>query len=95
MTNWVYEVHIDGQVSDAVLAQLQAELGQVVTTTEPATTVIRGQIPDQSALIGVLSLLHRLGLNVSEARRVVDLNEQSDADLRHGSSSPRSEARPK
>jgi hypothetical protein len=94
MTSWVYEVHVVGQLSDDVLAQIQADRGEVVATTLPASTLIRGQVPDQSALMGMLDQLHALGLNVSEVRRAVDLDEMSDVDHLPRPVSTRYENRP-
>jgi len=77
MTSWVYEVRVAGQLSDSALSGLDAEVGKVFTSTEPATTLIRATTPDQSALVGLLDLLHTLGLDVVELRQVMDVDEGS------------------
>ncbi|WP_406046991.1 hypothetical protein [Kribbella sp. NBC_00889] len=89
MTSWVYEVQVVGRLSPSVLAELDAEVGEVFTTTEPVTTLIRASTPDQSALVGLLDLLHALGLNVFALRRVMDIDERSDAEILPFSPGPR------
>lgn len=70
MTSWLYEVQVAGEVGETALARIYAEIGKVHTRTEPVTTVIRGSVPDQSGLVGLLELMHGLGLQVSGLRRV-------------------------
>ena len=70
MTSWVYEVQVTGHLSETSLARIRAEVGPVLATTLPITTAIRGSVPDQSALVGLLDLMHALGLQVCELRRV-------------------------
>ena len=81
MTTWVYEVHVTGQPSDRVLAQIHDQIGEVLTTQEPARTLITGRVPDQSALMGLLDQLHALGLEVLELRHVVEPDTESDAEI--------------
>ena len=81
MTSWVYEVQVVGRLSQSVLSELDAEVGEVFTTTEPVTTLIRANTPDQSALVGLLDLLHALGLKVFALRRVMDIDESGDAEI--------------
>jgi hypothetical protein len=78
MTTWVYEVQVVGDLSESALARIRAEVGSVYTTAEPATTVITGSVADQSALVGLMDLIHALGLEVCELRRVNDPNGQTD-----------------
>ncbi len=72
MGSWVYEVHVVGEVPDECLMRLSDERGSVVTTIEPAATVITGTVPDQAAIVGLLDQLHALGLEVRELRRIFE-----------------------
>ncbi len=90
MTNWVYEVQVLGTLSETALARIDAEVGNVLVTSEPISTVIRGIVADQSALVGMLDLMHALGLEVCGLRRVTDLD--SDANI-GGSAEPGSGVR--
>jgi len=81
MTTWVYEVHVVGRLSDGVLTQIHDQVGEVSTTTEPVCTLIRGSVPDQSALVGLLDQLHALGLKVLELRRLVDPETEPDGEI--------------
>ena len=38
-------------------------------TVEPVRTVLRGRLPDQAALFGVLSMIRLCGLELVEVRR--------------------------
>lgn len=81
MTSWVYEVQVVGQLSQSILSELDDEVGKVFTTTEPVTTLIRARTPDQSALVGLLDLLHALGLNVIALRQVADIDKGREPEI--------------
>lgn len=68
MTGVTYEVRVAGTLP----AQLLPELHGLTVTVEPAQTVLQGSLPDQSALFGVLSRMHGLGLHLIEVRRIAD-----------------------
>ncbi len=72
MTQWTYEVHVNGDVDDRILSEIRAEFGNVTATVEPASTVMSSDVPDQAALIGMLTRLQDLGLKVHEVRRLVE-----------------------
>ena len=72
MQRWTYDVRVVGTVSDEVLAAVQAEFGDVAAVLEPPSTLIRSTVPDQAALIGMLTQLQGLGLNIYEVRRDAD-----------------------
>ena len=61
-----YAVRVRGRPTDAVMAALPEELD---VTVEPVRTVLRGRLPDQAALIGVLTRAWLLGLELIEVRR--------------------------
>lgn len=61
-----YEIHIRGRIPPDQLEEFE---NLQCATVEPAQTVLRGRIPDQAALQGVLIRLHRLGLELLEIRR--------------------------
>jgi hypothetical protein len=61
-----YEIRIRGSVTPDDLA----ELGLGDAGTEPVSTVLRGEVPDQAALHGILDRLQSLGLEVVEVRRL-------------------------
>jgi hypothetical protein len=61
-----YAVRVRGRPSDAAMAALQEDLDVVV---DPVRTVLRGWLPDQAALLGVLTRARLLGLELVELRR--------------------------
>ena len=61
-----YAVRLRGRPSDAAMAALPEELD---VTIDPVRTVLRGWLPDQSALLGVLTRARLLGLELVEVRR--------------------------
>jgi len=89
MTSWVYEVRVVGQLGHGILAELDAEIGKVFTTSEPVSTLIRARTPDQSALVGLLDLLHALGLKVVGLQQVIDIDERREAEVEPLSLGPR------
>jgi hypothetical protein len=66
MAETTYEVRISGVVP----AELSAELEDLTISVEPPETVLHGSLPDQSAVVGLISRLHGLGLRLIEVRRV-------------------------
>lgn len=61
-----YAVRVRGRTSDVATAALQEGLDM---TVEPVRTVLRGRLPDQAALFGVLSKIRLCGLELVEVRR--------------------------
>jgi hypothetical protein len=61
-----YAVRVRGRSSDAAVAALQEELD---VTVDPVRTVLHGRLPDQAALLGVLTRAWLLGLELIEVRR--------------------------
>jgi hypothetical protein len=61
-----YALRVRGPSSDAVMAASQEELNVAIV---PARTVLRGWLPDQAALLGVLTRARLLGLELVEVRR--------------------------
>ncbi len=61
-----YEICVHGELAGADLLELPG----LDVTRQPAQTVLRGHIPDQAALHGVLQRLHSLGLELVEVREV-------------------------
>ena len=66
-----YEVRVSGLVSDDAIA----EFGDIQVTTTTVSTVLSGEVSDQSALLGMLARLRALGLDVVEVRRVLTTPE--------------------
>lgn len=62
-----YAFRVKGSTSDAVLAALQEGLEAEAT---PAITAVRGWLPDQAAVSGVLARIRLLGLELIELRRL-------------------------
>ena len=62
-----YAVRVKGRSSDATEVALQQGMEFAV---DPVCTVLRGRLPDQSALLGVLGWVRRLGLELVEVRRL-------------------------
>ena len=61
-----YAVRVRGRPSDAAVAASEEGLEVAV---DPARTVLRGRLPDQAALLGVLARARLLGLELIEVRR--------------------------
>ena len=64
-----FEIHVRGEVSPYLLDELE----HLTAVEVPAQTVLKGVLPDQSALFGVLARLHDLGLELIEVRRLSDV----------------------
>ena len=71
MPNTTYEVRVSGLVPDEALT----EFGDVRVTTTGVSTVLSGEVSDQSALLGMLARLRVMGLDVVEVRRVLTTSE--------------------
>jgi hypothetical protein len=66
-----YAFRIRGRASDEALAALREELEvEVEVHPEPTSTAIRGWLPDQAALYGMLTRIRLLGLELLEVRRL-------------------------
>jgi len=61
-----YEIRVAGVVPDWVLIEIE---GMHVVPT-PVHTAIRGQVPDQAALHGIINRLQRLCPDLLEVRRL-------------------------
>jgi hypothetical protein len=62
-----YAVRVRGCRSDAMEVASRAGLD---VATDPVRTVLRGRLPDQAALLGVLATVRLLGLELIEVRRL-------------------------
>ena len=61
-----YEIRVNGLIPEAVLTEFEG----VHVSVEPVQTVLRGPLPDQAALHGMISRLQGLGVDLIEVRRV-------------------------
>ena len=61
-----YALRVRGRAADVATAASQEGLEM---TVEPVRTVLRGRLPDQAALLGVLARTRLLGLELMEVRR--------------------------
>jgi hypothetical protein len=66
-----YEIRVSGTVPEDVAA----EFGEVHVLTTAVSTVLSGDLADQSALLGLLARLRALGLTVLEVRRTLAVTE--------------------
>jgi hypothetical protein len=66
MPQATYQVRISGVIP----AEMVAELRGLTVSVEPPETVLHGSLPDQSAVIGLISRIHGLGLSLIEVRRL-------------------------
>jgi hypothetical protein len=62
-----YAVWVRGHSCDAVKVAGQEGLDVAV---DPQRTLLRGRLPDQAALFGILAMARRLGLELVEVRRL-------------------------
>ena len=62
-----YAVRVRGQSCHAVAVAGQRGLDFAI---DPERTLLRGRLPDQAALFGVLAMARLLGLEVIEVRRL-------------------------
>ncbi len=61
-----YEISIKGRLSDS----LSESFEDFIASVEPAETVMRGEVRDQSELYGLLERIQLLGLELIEVRRL-------------------------
>jgi hypothetical protein len=66
MSSAGYEIHIKGRVSEQLLAAFEG----MEASEQSVETVLRGPVPDQAALHGLLDRIQALGLELIEVRRV-------------------------
>jgi hypothetical protein len=66
MMTTTYQVRIAGTVPPELLPELQ----NLTISVEPPETVLYGSLPDQSALFGLISRMHGMGLRLIEIRRL-------------------------
>ena len=75
-----YEIRLAGHLGSRWAAWFD---GMTIATDPDGTTVLRGELPDQSALHGVLQRARDLGLPLLSLRRLdPDLNPDLDPDPR-------------
>jgi len=72
MAQLAYELSFKGAASET----LAAAFDEAEVTARHGITTIRTELPDQSALAGVIARIHALGLELLEVRLVAD----ADAD---------------
>ncbi len=68
MTLHDYEIHIAGPVP----ADVVAELDDAWISPRGTETVLRGFVPDQAALVGIINWLQGLGVELREVRQIED-----------------------
>ncbi|GAA4600588.1 hypothetical protein BJY16_003594 [Actinoplanes octamycinicus] len=66
MPDATYQVRVSGVIPEEVLAELR----DLTVSVEPPETVLHGNLPDQSAVVGLISRIHGLGLRLIEVRRL-------------------------
>ncbi|GIE30665.1 hypothetical protein Ait01nite_037100 [Actinoplanes italicus] len=66
MPDATYQVRVSGVIPDELLAELR----DLTVSVEPPETVLHGSLPDQSAVVGLISRIHGLGLRLIEVRRL-------------------------
>ena len=63
-------LHVEIGFLGAAPAELLEELDGVQVVTETVETVLRGSLPDQAALIGMINRLQSLGIELREVRQL-------------------------
>jgi hypothetical protein len=66
MPEATHQVRISGVIPPEVLAELR----DLTVSVEPPETVLQGPLPDQSAVVGLVSRIHGLGLRLIEVRQL-------------------------
>jgi hypothetical protein len=66
MPDATYQVRVAGVIPDELLAELR----DLTVSVEPPETVLHGSLPEQSAVVGLISRIHGLGLRLIEVRRL-------------------------
>lgn len=66
MPEATYQVRVSGIIP----AELLSGLPDLTVSVEPPETVLQGSLPDQSAIVGLISRIHSLGLRLIEVRRL-------------------------
>ena len=64
----MYEIRVRGRLP----VDLVQELEYVTGCVEPPQTLLRGRVPDQAALYGILDRLQSVGIELLEVRQVAD-----------------------
>lgn len=78
MAQATYEIRVSGTLP----AELLTELGTLDVIVEPPETVLFGSLPDQSALFGLITRIHGLGLHLVGVRRMgADGGEAADVEM--------------
>lgn len=62
----VYEIRIEGQLSDQWIDWFD---GLSIQSQPNGNTILRGLLPDQAALYGVLTKIHMLNLSLISVKR--------------------------
>ena len=71
MSSTGYEIHIKGRVSEQLLSVFEG----MEASEQSVETVLRGPVPDQAALHGLLDRIQALGLELIEVRRLSEPSE--------------------
>ncbi|XVU29993.1 hypothetical protein ACQPZJ_23735 [Actinoplanes sp. CA-054009] len=66
MTDAQYQVRVSGVIPEELLEELR----DLTVSVEPPETILHGSLPDQSAVVGLISRIHGLGLRLIEVRRI-------------------------
>ena len=87
MVLFEYEIKVLGVVPQSTLIEIEGM--RVISTsnstgTHPAQTVMRGPVPDQAALHGIMNRLQSVGLDLIEVRRLPDGDPASSRTTGHG-----------
>ncbi len=67
----IYQIRVQGRIKASWSDRLEGmTISVAVPEDGPAETTLEGELPDQSALAGVLNSLYELHLSVLEVRRM-------------------------
>jgi hypothetical protein len=64
------ELHIEIRVAGPVAANVLVELGDLRVVSERVETVLRGPVPDQAALVGMINRLQTWGVELESLRQL-------------------------
>ncbi len=77
------ELHIEVRVAGPVADSVLVELGDLQVVSEQVETVLRGPVPDQAALVGMINRLQIWGVELKSLRQLAPDAHPAQVGPRH------------